>query len=116
MAIPVGSALGYAWGGQIEKLFGWRWAFYTVVPPGLLLAALCFSLSRPAKRGANPSTPSPKPTHAKLQDYLTLLRNPSYVLDCAGMTAMTFAIGGMSFFMPRDIAEYRNAGSLAQVN
>src|SRR5947207_3347336 len=41
-AIPVGSALGYILGGQIGAHYGWRWAFYLVVPPGLLLALLCF--------------------------------------------------------------------------
>src|SRR5262249_41318700 len=33
-AIPVGSALGYVLGGQIGAHYGWRWAFYFVVPPG----------------------------------------------------------------------------------
>src|SRR5205085_743061 len=42
VAIPVGSALGYAYGGKVADLLNWRWAFYLVVPPGLLLAALCF--------------------------------------------------------------------------
>src|ERR1700751_163703 len=47
VAIPVGSALGYAFGGKIADLFGWRWAFYLVVPPGLLLAACCFFMREP---------------------------------------------------------------------
>src|SRR5580704_18212516 len=42
-AIPVGSALGYVIGAAV---FGahldWRWAFYMVAPPGLLLGLLCF--------------------------------------------------------------------------
>ena len=41
-AIPVGSALGYVIGGLIGAHFGWRWAFYLVTPPGLLLGLLCF--------------------------------------------------------------------------
>src|SRR5213083_1714977 len=41
-AIPVGSALGYVIGGLISSHFGWRWAFYLVAPPGLLLGLLCF--------------------------------------------------------------------------
>src|SRR5205809_4523974 len=41
-AIPVGSALGYVIGGLISSHFGWRWAFYLVTPPGLLLGLLCF--------------------------------------------------------------------------
>src|SRR5207247_10092924 len=41
-AIPVGSALGYVIGGLVGAHLGWRWAFYLVTPPGLLLALLCF--------------------------------------------------------------------------
>src|SRR5438128_2175557 len=41
-AIPVGSALGYVIGGLIGAHLGWRWAFYLVTPPGLLLGLLSF--------------------------------------------------------------------------
>src|SRR5499427_8907686 len=41
-AIPVGSALGYVIGGLVGAHLGWRWAFYVVTPPGLLLGLLCF--------------------------------------------------------------------------
>jgi MFS family permease len=41
-AIPVGSALGYVIGGLVGANLGWRWAFYLVTPPGLLLGLLCF--------------------------------------------------------------------------
>src|SRR6266699_1243785 len=41
-AIPVGSALGYVIGGLVGAHLGWRWAFYLVAPPGLLLGLLCF--------------------------------------------------------------------------
>ncbi|PYL87750.1 MAG: MFS transporter, partial [Verrucomicrobia bacterium] len=47
VAIPVGSALGYAFGGKISDILGWRWAFFLVVPPGLLLAAFCFFMREP---------------------------------------------------------------------
>ncbi|PYI71806.1 MAG: MFS transporter, partial [Verrucomicrobia bacterium] len=41
-AIPVGSALGYVIGGVVGGHLGWRWAFYLVTLPGLLLGLLCF--------------------------------------------------------------------------
>jgi len=41
-AIPVGSALGYVIGGLVGAHLGWRWAFYLVTPPGILLGAFCF--------------------------------------------------------------------------
>jgi MFS family permease len=113
MAIPLGSALGYILGGQIEALAGWRWAFYVVVPPGLLLGALCFLMRDPPRGAADAGPTAARPG---LREYLGLLRIPSYVLDCAGMTAMTFAIGGISFWMPRYMSEVRHAGTLDRVN
>jgi len=98
MAIPVGSALGYALGGQLaESRLGWRSAFFVVVPPGLLLGALCF-LMREVRRGASDAA---APVRApKLKDHLVLLHTPSYVLDTLGMAAMTFAIMGVGYWMP----------------
>lgn len=99
MAIPVGSALGYALGGQLaESKYGWRTAFFVVVPPGLLLGVLCF-LMREVRRGASDAVAAP-PRAPTLKDYGVLLRTPSYVLDTLGMAAMTFAIMGVGFWMP----------------
>lgn len=103
LAIPVGSALGYVVGGAIGAAAGWQWAFYAVVPPGLLLGLWCFFRREPARGGADTGTHARKPF--SLADYKILLRTPSYVLDVLGMTAMTFAIGGVSFWMPRYVAE-----------
>ncbi len=110
IAIPVGSALGYLLGGQFVQHAHWRWAFYSVVPPGLLLGAICFFMPKP------PAGQGRVKHHAKLSDYLALLRTKSYVLNCAGMAAMTFAIGGISVWMPTYVAEFRKAGELGTVN
>lgn len=112
LAIPVGSALGYVVGGQIATLAGgasnpdaWRWPFYAVVLPGLLLGAWAFFMRDP--RRGTPEAAAARAKKTRLADYLVLLRIRSYVLDCAGMTAMTFAIGGIGFWMPSYIYEFR---------
>lgn len=112
VAIPVGSALGYVVGGQLGAAFGWRSAFYAVVAPGLLLAFL--SLFQPDPRPKRSSTA--RSADNDLKAALALFRTRSYLLNVAGMTAMTFAIGGVSFWMPRYVAIFRNAGSLDRVN
>jgi MFS family permease len=100
MAIPVGSALGFALGSQVAgvEAMGWRWAFYLVVPPGLLLGLFCFMMRDP-QRGQSDSSDGRPIQHARLADYRTILRTPSYVLNTAGMTAMTFATGGIAYWM-----------------
>ena len=94
-AIPVGGALGYVLGGLINAHFGWRWAFYLVVPPGLLLGLLCFTQRDPRGRG----TDQQKRARPTWNDYLTLFRTRSYVINCLAQTAMTFAIGGLAFWI-----------------
>ena len=111
VAIPVGSALGYALGGQVVAMTGnWRLAFYLVVVPGLLLGLWSF-LMRDPRRGAADTLTSP-PRRVHLHDYLILLHTPSYVFNTLGMTAMTFAIGAISFWMP-DYLEARGVPNVA---
>lgn len=111
MAIPVGSAAGYAIGGAFIKYYSWRVPFYWVVPPGLILAGFAFFMKSPKP------VEVPKEKHkANLKDYIAILKIPSYLLDTAGMAAMTFAIGGFSFWMPAYLVDERKAGELDQVN
>lgn len=108
VAIPVGGALGYTLGGQIAALDpanqSWRWAFYAVVAPGLLLGLWSF-LKRDPPRGAADQLATP-PRRANMKDYLILLRTPSYVVNTLGMTAMTFAMGAFAFWMPAYLKEH----------
>jgi MFS family permease len=113
MAIPVGSALGNVHGGWVVKsdigawgasVFGtapesWRWAFYLVVIPGVLLGVWSFFMRDPVRGQADLAQPLVS-ARVAWRDYLIFLRTPSYVLCTLGMTAMTFAIGGIAFWMP----------------
>jgi MFS transporter, Spinster family, sphingosine-1-phosphate transporter len=101
MAIPVGSALGYAFGGQIAEHLNWRWAFYLVVAPGLVLAILSFMMPEPGRKKSGQ-----KPT-PKWSDYAQLFRIPSLVTNIIAQTAMTFALGALSFWAPKYFVEGR---------
>ncbi len=100
LAIPVGSALGYIIGGKVHALWGWRSAFHLAVIPGILLAIFCFLRKDPRIVLANRTE-----RRSIWEDAKTLLRIPSYLLNTAAMTAMTFAIGGISFWIPRFMLE-----------
>lgn len=105
LAIPVGSALGYVLGGSITNATGnWRWAFYSVVAPGIVLGLLCFFMREPARGQADAGS---QHRVARIRDVKVLLKTPSYVWATLGMTAMTFAVGGIGFWMPRYVAVFR---------
>jgi MFS family permease len=102
LAIPVGGALGYALGGEAAAANpahqSWRWGFYLVVIPGLLLALASLAMREP-RRGAADHLDCPA-RRPRLHDYLLLVKTPSYVLDTLGMTAMTFSLGALAWWMP----------------
>ena len=94
-AIPVGSALGFVLGGIINHQLGWRWAFYLVAIPGIVLGLVCFFQKDPRTRAGFVA----ERRRATKNDYMTLLRNRSFVFNCLAQTAMTFALGGLAFWM-----------------
>jgi len=102
MAIPVGSALGYLLGGALEQAVGWRAVFMLVGIPGIIVAVLVSRL--------------PDRLHDAVQDgrarpgraaYRELLKTRSYRANCAAMTAMTFALGGMAAWVPTYLVRVR---------
>ena len=126
MAIPVGSALGYVVGDAVarsgigswaHRSFGgpaesWRWAFFVVVVPGILLGLISVFQREPA-RGAVDLGRRVAPTQTSWRDYALFARTPSYLLCTLGMTAMTFAIGCIAFWMPYFLAQKPGAPASA---
>src|SRR6476469_1765450 len=47
--IAIGGGLAFFLGGTIGQLYGWRWAFYLLGFPGLILAVLLFFLREPPR-------------------------------------------------------------------
>ena len=100
LAIPVGSAVGYLLGGLLESHFGWRTAFFAVGLPGLVLALLTLTAPDPP-RGINDAPEASLEQSGSYWHTLGLLaRNRDYVMAVAGYAAYTFAVGGMSFWVP----------------
>jgi MFS transporter, Spinster family, sphingosine-1-phosphate transporter len=96
-AIPVGSALGYVLGGIINHQLGWRWAFYLVAIPGIILGLVCFLQKDP--RPASGIGSGNVARRSRRDAYATLIRNRSFVFNCLAQTAMTFALGGLAYWM-----------------
>jgi MFS family permease len=98
-AIPIGAALGYAVGGLVDRTLGWRSAFFVAGAPGLVLALACLRLADPP-RGAAERTWAVSGAGGVAATYRRFLANRPYVLTVLGYAAYTFAVGGMSWWMP----------------
>ena len=96
LAIPVGAALGYLAGGELGSRWGWRAPFLLCAVPGLVIAALYGWLATEPERGASDHI---RPT-ADRATVLGLFRNPAFLTATFGLAMLTFAMGGISTWMP----------------
>ena len=114
VGLPVGYALGYAFGGFVEKHYGWRNAFFAAGVPGLALALGLLLLREPARGamdgdGGAAEAPTGGDAHGggKLphgRDVLGLFRLGTYNVLLLGYTAYTFALGGFAVWAPQFLA------------
>ena len=94
VAIPVGAALGYLAGGTISQNYGWRMAFIASAVPGVVIAVLILLLMKePARVAAGKGGKADRGT------VLSLLRNKAYLSSVMGYAAVTFSLGGISWWM-----------------
>jgi MFS family permease len=96
IAIPVGAALGYLAGGQIGSHWGWRAPFLVCALPGFLVAALYIFIGREPERGASDHV---RP-NLNRDTVLGIFTNPAFLAATFGLATLTFAMGGISFWMP----------------
>jgi MFS transporter, Spinster family, sphingosine-1-phosphate transporter len=92
LALPLGGALGYGIGSWIGEEFGWQKAFFVVGLPGFLAALAALVIIDPG-RGASEGRQAGKADRPGLSEYLGLFTIRTFVLNTAGMAAVTFATG-----------------------
>jgi MFS transporter, Spinster family, sphingosine-1-phosphate transporter len=105
LAIPVGSALGFLAGGQMQKLWGWEVAFFVAGGPGIALAVVCLWIAEPPRRLSEAKI-------AVAEAVSTLVQLPLYRRAVLGYCAHTAAIGAFSHWGPTFLVR-RFAGSFA---
>ena len=115
-AIPVGSAfLGYAFGETVMRLLH-DWAV-GLLPRGAALCTAARLLVLPdagencRDGGADTGRHARNRCRRRCAIILISSKTPSYVLNTLGMTAMTFALGGLAYWVPKYL-EYRQVEPL----
>jgi MFS family permease len=119
LAIPVGAAFGYLAGGELGSLWGWRQPFLLCAIPGLIIAGLYGVWGREPERGAKDHHPHEQTgtrtkTRARMPQAINspdallhfiwerrkILMNPAFLTATFGLAAITFALGGISAWVP----------------
>ena len=107
VAIPVGSALGFALGGWIGNTWSWHHAFFVGAIPGILAAILALRMREPARGATEEGGASSQTKMPFLEGLRGLRSNSFYWVSVAGLTLMTFSIGGLAVFMPTFLEKER---------
>lgn len=101
LALPVGSALGYALGGLIGGHWGWRIAFMAVGIPGVFLGLLAWTCLKDKLREQQSRMQRPA-----LKEYFPLFTNKPFLRVCFAQAMMTFVMGGLAAWMPMYLHRY----------
>ena len=105
IAIPVGAAAGYGLGGWLSEAYSWHVAFFAGGVPGLILGTMAFFMPEP-ERGAMDG-PDAQKKLPFLEGLKGLGNNAAFWWTTGGYTLMTFAIGGLAFWLPTFLVDER---------
>ncbi|MFP5245944.1 MAG: spinster family MFS transporter, partial [Thermoanaerobaculia bacterium] len=92
--IAIGGGLAFFLGGWIGQTMGWRWAFYLLGFPGLVLAVLVFLL-REQPRGRTETTPAPAANNWRM-----LLTSKPLLCLYAGYALIALASNNLGIWVP----------------
>lgn len=99
LAIPVGSALGYALGGVVEGWAGWRMSFLVAGAPGLLLTYFFWKMREP-QLGAQDDYSIADENRSYGAKIKSLFYNRIWVACTLSYVGYTFAMGALSHWAP----------------
>lgn len=106
MAIPMGTALGMILGGALSR-YGWRMPFLVGAAPGVILGLLVLFLPEPPRGAADMLADTNERGTIR-----GLFHNKAYWTATLGMAAMTFGVGGLSYWMPTFLVRMRGMSVL----
>lgn len=96
LTIPVGGALGYLMGGELGQHYGWRMPFYVAAAPGVVIALAFWLFVREPERGSSDTLQA---SYSRAH-FGGLFRNAAFWTATLGLAMWTFAVGGISTWLP----------------
>ncbi len=93
--IPLGAAAAFFLGGWIADLLGWRWAFYLLSFPGVVLAGLVWFIKEPPRGVTDTITTDNAP-----RDWRVLPKIPTLYFHTLGYAAAAIAANSLSIWVP----------------
>lgn len=97
--IPIGGAVGLAFGGMIAEAFDWRIAFITMGVAGILIAPLFKLFVRDPLRGGTEHASVATPPKLA-ETFRTIARKPAFWLISLGSALGATASYGIAFWIP----------------
>lgn len=99
MGVTLGGVLANVIGGPVTDAFGWRWAFFIVGVPGLLVAAILKATVKEPPRGYTDPPGTVRRERARFSDGMReLASKPSFWAMAAGATIAAFCGYGIASF------------------
>ncbi len=95
----VGTAGGLLIGGQLNELFGWRWAFVLMGLPGILIGALVFFTMREPRRGQYAPKGAKIAQQPLIETAKTLARNRIFIGLSVGWAVQIMIGYALAFWM-----------------
>lgn len=107
-SVPLGSAMGYIYAGEVARVLEWRWAFRFTPFIGILLACiLLFFVNEPARGDADGVALTPSDSNGKVleresgisgffDDAIAIWQVKSFFWSTFGAVGMTFTAGALA--------------------
>lgn len=100
LGVPIGTLLGYSFGGVIAEQFGWKVAFLMVGIPGILLAFLTWTILKEPRRLGLIAAPPADHKPMKFGEALKALASrKAYWYACFGASVISFLGYGHAAFL-----------------
>jgi predicted MFS family arabinose efflux permease len=102
LSLPLGAAMGFEAGAFVGQRYGWRTSFVASAVPGVIVALLILFLMREPqhqREGGAESGGWWDRAMKYLREVAQLAKNPAYLCAILGYSAVTFSLGGISWWM-----------------